>query len=278
MYKIGEFASISRVTVRLLRYYDEIDLLKPALVDPASGYRSYNLDQVAALNRILQLRDFGMKLDVVSSTIQGDLDVEQERELVRRCRDQLSEQIADNTRRLARLDAYLRATEGAVMKPDIEAELKRIEPQRVAYLTEHAGGWGNAHIGPVIAPLFDKLANTLATASIGEFGPAIAVYEADQSDDGTTVSVTAAFVVDDSVESGPDFSVTTLPPIDLAAVSVHRGSPETIDESWHLLMDWIHAEGYELSGVCREVYLMPGDIPMEQWITELQQPVRKLAG
>ena len=51
MYKIGEFASISRVTVRLLRYYDEIGLLKPALVDPASGYRSYNLDQVAVLNR-----------------------------------------------------------------------------------------------------------------------------------------------------------------------------------------------------------------------------------
>ena len=164
------------------------------------------------------------------------------------------------------------------MKPDIEAELKPIEPQRVASLTEHAGGWLNTYVGPVIGPLFGKLADTLATASIGEFGPAIAIYEADPSGDGTTVSVTAAFVVDDSVEPAPDFRVTTLPPIDLATVSVHRGSPDTIDQSWHLLMDWIHAEGYELSGVCREVYLTPGDVPMEQWMTELQQPVRKLAG
>lgn len=39
--------------------------------DPASGYRSYNLDQVAVLNRILQLRDFGMKLDVVGTIIQA---------------------------------------------------------------------------------------------------------------------------------------------------------------------------------------------------------------
>lgn len=164
------------------------------------------------------------------------------------------------------------------MKPDIEAELKPIEPQRVASLTEHAGGWLNTYVGPVIGPLFGKLADTLATASIGEFGPAIAIYEADPSGDGTTVSVTAAFVVDDSVEPAPDFRVTTLPPIDLATVSVHRGSPDTIDQSWHLLMDWIHAEGYELSGVCREVYMTPGDVPMEQWVTELQQPVRKLAG
>jgi DNA-binding transcriptional MerR regulator/predicted transcriptional regulator YdeE len=277
MYKVGEFASIGRVTVRLLHYYDEIGLLKPAHVDPDSGYRSYGLNQVAVLNRILQLRDFGMKLDVVTTIIHCDINVEEERELVRRCRDQLREQIADNTRRLVRLDAYLRATEGAVMKPDIEAELKRIEPQRVAYLTEHAGGWGNANIGPVIAPLFGKLADTLATASIGEFGPAIAIYEADESGDGTTVSVTAAFVVDDSVEPGTDFQVTTLPAIDVAAVSVHRGSPDTIDQSWHLLMDWTHAEGYELSGVCRELYLTPGDVPMEQWMTELQQPARKLA-
>jgi effector-binding domain-containing protein len=67
-----------------------------------------------------------------------------------------------------------------------------------------------------------------------------------------------------------------LPEITTAAVTTHHGAPDTIDQSWHSLMDWTRAEGYELSGVCREVYLSPDDVPMEDWVTELQQPVRKL--
>lgn len=41
MFSIGEFASIGRVSVRMLRHYDEIGLLTPARVDPFTGYRSY---------------------------------------------------------------------------------------------------------------------------------------------------------------------------------------------------------------------------------------------
>jgi DNA-binding transcriptional MerR regulator/predicted transcriptional regulator YdeE len=276
MFRIGEFASIGRVTVRLLRHYDAIGLLTPAHVDPVSGYRSYELHQVPTLARILQLRDFGMKLDVIAKIIHGELDGEQERALVLRCRDELAQQLADNARRVDRLDAYLRATEGATMKPDIDAALKAIPAQRVAYLVDHAAGWGGANIGPVIGPLFGKLADLLDAADIGDFGPAIAIYEAEDAGDETAVSVTAAFVVDESVDAGPNFAVTMLPEITTAAVTTHHGAPDTIDQSWHSLMDWTRAEGYELSGVCREVYLSPDDVPMEDWVTELQQPVRKL--
>lgn len=33
MLKIGEFSKLSRVSVRMLRHYDEIGLLKPAEID-----------------------------------------------------------------------------------------------------------------------------------------------------------------------------------------------------------------------------------------------------
>lgn len=163
------------------------------------------------------------------------------------------------------------------MKPTIEAELKPVPPQRVAYLTAPAGGWGNTFIGPVIGPLFDRLADALVRAEIGDFGPGIAIYEAEDSGDETTVRVTAAFAVGDDVRPGEDFAVQTLPAIELAAVTAHHGVVATIDQSWHSLMDWTRAEGYELSGVCREVYLTPGYEPQETWVTELQQPVQRLA-
>ncbi len=39
MFSIGEFARHGRVSVRMLRHYDAIGLLRPACVDPVSGYR-----------------------------------------------------------------------------------------------------------------------------------------------------------------------------------------------------------------------------------------------
>lgn len=44
MFKIGEFSKLAQVSVRMLRYYDEAGLLKPAEVDPWTGHRLYSPD------------------------------------------------------------------------------------------------------------------------------------------------------------------------------------------------------------------------------------------
>ena len=51
-FSIGEFARHGRVSVRMLRHYDAIGLLRPACVDPVTGYRSYEVSQLAELNRL----------------------------------------------------------------------------------------------------------------------------------------------------------------------------------------------------------------------------------
>jgi len=40
MLKIGEFSKLSRVSVRMLRHYDEIGLLKPAKIDRFTDFRA----------------------------------------------------------------------------------------------------------------------------------------------------------------------------------------------------------------------------------------------
>ena len=37
---IGRFARLSGLSIGALRHYDELDLLRPARVDPETGYRS----------------------------------------------------------------------------------------------------------------------------------------------------------------------------------------------------------------------------------------------
>ena len=66
MLKIGEFSKLSRVSVRMLRHYDEIGLLKPAVIDPFTDYRYYREDQLPTACRIAALKDMGFSLaDIV---------------------------------------------------------------------------------------------------------------------------------------------------------------------------------------------------------------------
>ena len=53
MFQIGEFSRLNKITVRTLRYYDEVDLLKPYFIDEESGYRYYDADQISILSSIL---------------------------------------------------------------------------------------------------------------------------------------------------------------------------------------------------------------------------------
>ena len=66
MLKIGEFSKLSRVSIRMLRHYDDIGLLKPAEIDRFTGYRYYSPDQLPIIGRITALKDMGFQLaDIV---------------------------------------------------------------------------------------------------------------------------------------------------------------------------------------------------------------------
>jgi len=52
---IGDFSKLSRVSIKTLRHYDEMGLLKPVEVDRFTGYRYYEFDQLAQLYRTLAM-------------------------------------------------------------------------------------------------------------------------------------------------------------------------------------------------------------------------------
>src|SRR5918995_6203179 len=73
MFKVGEFARLGRVSVKMLRHYDELGLLKPARVDPATDYRYYTSAQLPRLHRIVALRHLGFTLDQIRRLLTDDL-------------------------------------------------------------------------------------------------------------------------------------------------------------------------------------------------------------
>lgn len=71
MFKIGEFSKLTQVSIRMLRYYDETGLLKPAQIDKFTGYRSYSVDQIPILHRIIFLRDSGFQVAEIASALKN---------------------------------------------------------------------------------------------------------------------------------------------------------------------------------------------------------------
>ena len=79
MIRIGDFSKLSRISVKTLRYYDEMGLLKPVEVDPFTGYRLYEYSQLSTLNRILALKDLGFSLEEIGRHLDDGLSTEQMR-------------------------------------------------------------------------------------------------------------------------------------------------------------------------------------------------------
>ena len=68
-YSSGSFARKARVSLRTIRYYDKIDLLKPTRVDDENGRRYYTDEDFAKLQQILTFKMLGFSLDEIKAMI-----------------------------------------------------------------------------------------------------------------------------------------------------------------------------------------------------------------
>jgi DNA-binding transcriptional MerR regulator len=99
---IGEFSRLSRLTVHTLRHYDDIGLLRPAAVDPLTGYRSYDDAQLPWALQLGVLRSVGMPLGVLQRIGTGELALA---DALAGHRRRLLEEIGDRQRALELVDA-----------------------------------------------------------------------------------------------------------------------------------------------------------------------------
>lgn len=65
MYKIGDFSKKANVSIKTLRYYDKIDLFKPAYCDNFTGYRYYTDKQLIDITLIKELKKLNLSLDLI---------------------------------------------------------------------------------------------------------------------------------------------------------------------------------------------------------------------
>ncbi len=139
----------------MLRHYDEIGLLTPASVDPATGYRQYSIAQLRDLNRIVALRGLGCPLAEVRQLLSRITAVELRGMLLLR-RAELERQVEAGRSSIARVEARLRAIEREDELAD-DIVVKTAATQRLLAVERPIPGFGPENIVPVLNLAYDEL-------------------------------------------------------------------------------------------------------------------------
>ncbi|MEU4809942.1 MerR family transcriptional regulator [Nocardia fluminea] len=249
---IGEFARLTHLSVKTLRYYHEIELLEPAAVDAGTGYRRYSTDQVERAHLIRRLRDLDMPLPEIRTVLATADPAER-----------------DTTLRahLTRMEAALERTREVVVSlralltappPPIEVDY-RIEPAFTALtVTDQVertaiSGWcGTA---------FEQLYTILLESGVDPGGVAGATYSNEffTEDHGR---VTAYVPLPPGAEFIPTrgFAIVDFPARHFA-VAVHDGPFEDFDRTYGALGSQVAEHGTALPDEpVRERYLVGPDI------------------
>lgn len=259
MLSIGDFARLAGVTVRMLRHYDQLELLTPAEVDPRSGYRYYELGQLAHLHALVGLKDLGFTLEQIRPMLNGAIDAVTVQAMFNERREAPREQITTDTRRLGEVERRLRLMEGSSAMEFIDKALPELElSQRTAAVTDAS------EVGPLIGPMFEGLVSAQLAAGEQPAHPGYAWYESREDQLAFGAGFARAI---EGEESGH------LAPVERAVTTTYVGPMSGIGGAWAELGAQVASRGLEPYGPCREVYLDTSG-PEDTWVTELQQPVR----
>lgn len=118
VYKIGDFANLVNISVRTLRYYDEIGLLKPFIVDKFTNYRYYTDDNVVEAQFITLLKEIGFTLQEITDykSLLNDFDNDDgANEFLLRKQAQISEEMERLQRQYDRITILRKKFKGKVL-------------------------------------------------------------------------------------------------------------------------------------------------------------------
>jgi DNA-binding transcriptional MerR regulator len=264
MFRIGEFSKLTRVSVKALRFYDEVGLLKPTYVDRDTGYRYYSATLLPRLNRILAFKELGLSLEEIIHLLEGNLPVDGVRELLQGRRAELARRIERERAQLAEVEAWLAQIERAGRVPDYEVTIKRAPPRLVASARDTLSSYADAD------ELFDELHSNFKHRGAPLDRGAIWHTCAGRQ---RSIDCEAILFLREPRPPAGRARVYELPGSVVACV-IHQGSDGTCEQAYVAARSWIESHGYAIAGPNRELYWQ-GDVAQDgdSGVTEIQYPI-----
>ncbi len=265
MISIGEFARISRLTVKALRHYDELGIMKP-YIDPESGYRYYTTAQLRDARLIALLRSLEVPLPEVRILVHLR-DPEQLRQALREHRAGIEEKIAGYGSILSRLDSLIEGEEEIMAE---EVEIKEVASQPVLSIRTRIP---LTEISEFLGGAFGEMFPYLFQMGARPAGPPLTIYyDPEFSEEGMDMEVCVP--VDRVLEPAGRIESRMLEGGRMASI-MHAGPYDEVGRAYEALGAYLKEKGLEGAGAPREVYIVgpeTGRDPAE-YRTEVMWPV-----
>jgi len=259
---------MSKTTIKALRHYDDVGLLKPEVTDRFTGYRFYTTDQLVALHRIQALRQVGLSIEDIKLILSGH----DATAFLQNRKMELISALADGNSQLSRIEFILQG-KGENCLMNYAATIKEL-PGCIVYSKKMTVPNYDAYfelvpvIGETVAKQYPELKCRTPEYCFIEY------LDGEYRDKDINIEFCEAVT-----KMWPDFGDITFKEISpITAVSVlHKGAYADISKAYAFIFKWIKENGYFAADNPRESYI-DGIWNKENetdWLTEIQIPIRK---
>jgi len=269
---IGQFATLTDISRPALRRYDEAGLLRPALVDEATGYRYYSSGQLDVAETIRLLRDLQVPLADIMQLLAAEDDEGLQR-LLAAHRRRITEQLERGTQILARVEQAL--SQGLPLIPQSH-EIEIVELPETVVISCH--GESAPSLDALVAAraaCAGRLEERLAAEHLTTAGPLVFLHELDLFAPWYSPARFQA-CAPLAPHSPAPADAWTLPSC-TAASTAHRGPWEGLRAAWAALVAWVGRSGFDASPPVRVTYEMGPGGPEEPagYVTHIALPVKR---
>lgn len=270
MYRIGLFSQITKVTIKTLRYYDSINLIKPKKIDEQTGYRYYTSDQIDDMYKILCFKQLGLSIQEIKDLIQNKQN-DIESILNKKKREIIGYQKQFNNQLLL-IDYLLKEKkEGYFM--EYNPIIKKL-PSCIVYYKEMVVPDYDSYF-----QLIPKIGETITKANpnlkcIEPEYCFIKYLENKYKEKNIHIEYNEA--VDKFGQEVDGIKFKKIESVEALCI-MHKGPYKTLNKAYSFAFKWIEENEYELLESPRESYIdgIWNKESEEDWLTEVQLPIKK---
>ena len=269
MFRIGEFSKMSKTTIKALRYYNEVGLLKPEVTDRFTSYRFYTTNQLIILHQIQAFRQIGLSIDEIKLILSG-YDAS---EILMKRKAELKTELAEGTSQLLRVEFILQENgENHIM--NYTATIKDLPGYTVYSKKMTIPNYDTYfEVIPALGEVIEKQYPDLK-CTVPEY--CFVVYldgEYREKD----INIEFCEAVTKRWLDFSDIVFKDIDPVTVASV-LHKGSYKELSKAYTYIYRWIEENGYTSTSNPRESYIdgIWNRDDEAEWLTELQVPITKV--
>jgi DNA-binding transcriptional MerR regulator len=241
-YHIGEFAELCGVSTKTLRFYDEVGVLRPASVDPRTGYRRYLPQQLEQMASILALKNLGVPLAQVGEFTAKTGAAADRRAILNNLKRKIEHSIQTATQSLNWINAALNELDKG--QSPISVIVKRRPAVRIASIRVKLTNYAE------VARFENELSDALPPECVGTLR---GVLWHRCADSGSPEAEPFVELKKRAPLRGA-YEMKELPQATLACAYSGIGD-ESAEQAYVAVRTWMQIRGYRLAGPKREIYL-----------------------